>query len=100
MTKSDWTVVARVRFVAATRIGPRRSLRLSSLDIAIKTFPKKIGAVSGVPDEVIFGDGWLAGCHGRILNESGSDPMESDSFLWRGRDERFQQRDRAVAGLL
>jgi hypothetical protein len=24
---------------------------------------------------VIFGDGSVAGCHGRILNESGSDAM-------------------------
>jgi len=63
MTESDWTVGAGGRFVAATRISPCRSLRLSSLDVAIKTFPKKIGAVSGVPDEVIFGDGWVAGCH-------------------------------------
>jgi len=46
MTESDWTVGAGVRFVAATRISPCRSLRLSSLDVAIKTFPKEIGAVS------------------------------------------------------
>ncbi len=100
MTESDWTVGEGVRFVAATRISPCRSLRLSSLDVAIKTFPKKIGAVSGVPDEVIFGDGWVAGCHGRILNESGSDAMESHRFLWRGSDGRFQKRHRTMAGLL
>jgi hypothetical protein len=28
---------------------------------------------------------------GQILNESGSDAMESDSFLWRGRDGRLQK---------
>jgi len=75
MAESDWTIGAGVRFVAEARISACRSLRLSSLDVAIKAFPKKIGAVAGIPDEVIFGDGSVASCHGRILNESGSDAM-------------------------
>jgi hypothetical protein len=42
-------------FVPATRIFFCRSLRLASLDIAIETAPKQIGAVRGVPDKTVVG---------------------------------------------
>lgn len=37
----------------------------SSLDVAVETLPQKIGAVPGVPYEVVFGGGRVASCHGR-----------------------------------
>ena len=52
-------------FVAATCIFFRRSLRLTSLNIAIEPASKQIGAVHGVPDKGVVGNRDFAVGHGR-----------------------------------
>jgi len=51
--------------VPATRIVFGRSLRLTSLNVAIKTFPKQIGAVHCVPDKVVVRNRVCGVGHGR-----------------------------------
>lgn len=65
--QGDLSVGAWSRFVLASWVILVRPLGSASLDIAIKTLAEEIGAVSGIPDEVVIRCGDRAAAHGRAF---------------------------------
>jgi hypothetical protein len=64
VSEHDPTRIAGRGFIPATCIFFGRSIRLATLDIAIESAAKEIGAVHGIPDKAVVGSRNSAVGHG------------------------------------